>query len=1349
MKQWIVNRVGLLNFWYYQNQIFEFSDGRMLLRGTNGSGKSLTMQSLFPVLLDGDTRAGRLDSFGSQDRKMLDYLLGEKGVSERDEGTGYLFLEVKRIDREEYLTVGIGMYAKRGGTLKKWFFTIENNQRIGIDFELYEEPRKNEIIPNTKRKLTNRLVGIGRVFETQRAYKLFVNERIFGFEDIEQFEELIELLINLRNPKLSRDFKPSVIYKILHDSLPKLKDDELLTLSKTIEQLDGHRDRLEDLGNEIKDLKQFTKLYGRFKQEHNGQIAGKWFALKQEVEHLTSENQKKQRTIQREERMLEKTKQTIDDHQSQLIALNQSILELNQHEGMNLVQRGQELQEQLDMLQTQFAKNSKRVEQKQERMIEQKKQLEEQELQVLAYLKALDEYLIDNEQYVTYLRLEEFDATYANKMRTQISDEDYRYWQQEIQRKKRQLEEIQGDLRKYDALKEQFVIVEREVANLQQQVDEMQRDIRQWQQTRQAEIESWKQAFENWRQQAHFEVDIVKSNELLYRMDQLLEEEIREEYILEPIRQSYELAREESQHQIIPLKNKRMRLLEKQKEKINERLEWENKKTPEPFQTADRQKNRERLNKRGSYVSFYQSVDFIKEVTVEQQQRIEGALYASGILDSVVSSEGLTLASDLQILPKPVFFGSTLADYLIVSPETPTQLQPLVADVIQSILYDEISDGNPTIFSDGKYQVTNLIGAMPENYQASYIGAASQERYRQQMLDLLQIELEQLVTDITQIEVEIEKLIQLEQQMLTDYHVFPRGTEVYQSIAYLSRLNLELQAKNNEQEGKQIERNEKEQSLMLLRTDLHKKSTKFGLNLTQDTYQEAIIYAQNYESNLNDAYQNYLLHLAKKPNIETLGDTIASLEEEIDELQHEIKEISAEITKQERVIVENLKQQKLVNVEELQQQLLRAKDEQKERESQLIDLRKEELRLTGVIATNYTQLQMQEAQLEKNQFQEAYWHQLCHKRFVTDDLLSRVKEVALPEDNVKLRDLSDRVIRQFNFIVDQLGNYQPKILNNIDVELPEEIEKKLGDFSQYNHYKEPIFVADNQNHSTFELLDKLVSQQMILQDLSKKEDEKLFKTIILESVGKVLRSRIQQSLQWVGQMNELLQSRKNSSGLTLSIQWKPVTSENANDLGTAKLVELLQKPVEILSEADRQAIAQHFQEKVYYAQEFTSNQTEEQTTLFQAITQALDYRDWFQFEMKYKRANEGYSPQVLSDSQFNKFSGGEKAIAMYLPLFAAVYSRYLDAEEWCPRVITLDEAFAGIDDENISDLFEACEELGFNYVMNSQALFGDYPTVSSLMIYELLRPQNTNLVTPIRYHWDGQTKHFLPEQTYG
>lgn len=1348
MKQWIVNRVGLLNFWYYQNQIFEFSDGRMLLRGTNGSGKSLTMQSLFPVLFDGDTRAARLDSFGSQDRKMLDYLLGEKGVSERDEGIGYLFLEVKRQDREEYLTIGIGMSAKRGGTLNKWFFAIENNQRIGIDFELYEEPRKNEIIPNTKRKLMNRLVDIGRVFEHQRAYKHFVNERIFGFEDIEQFDELIALLINLRSPKLSKDFKPSVIYGILHDSLPKLKEDELLTLAKTIEQLDGHRDRLEDLGNEIKDLKQFTKLYRRFKEEHDGQIAGKWLYLKREVDQLTTENRKNERRIQKEEQDLAQIQQTIIEHQSQLTAIAQSIQELNQHEGMNLVQRGQELNEQLVALQKQFSKDNEAMALKKTRIREQKKQLEAQELQVAAFLEALEENLSDNEQYLSYLRFEAFDATYAQKMRTTISEADFQYWRQEIQRKKQQLEEIQQELHKYQALKEQLVLLDREVAQWQQRVDETQRDIRQWQQTRQAEIERWKQAFEHWHAKAHFELDQANASELLYRMDQLLEEEVREEYVLAPLRQSYEAARESNQSQLLPLKNQRQFLLEQKQQKQAEIKEWENQKTPKPFQTVERQKNREKLNEQGTYLSFYQGVDFAKGVPAEQRRKIEGALYASGILDALVSPDGLTLASDQKILPQPFYFGSTLADYLIVSPETPPALQSLVADVIQSILYDESSGGHPTIYSDGTYDIANLTGAMPEDYQVAYIGSASQEQYRQQRIAFLRTELEQLTVGIVEIEAEITKQIEIGEQITADYQAFPSGSEVYQSMTYLSKLELTFQAQEQEKNRKQSIFREKEQELSVLRNTLHEQGAKHGLGLTQEAYQEAIIYAKNYELNLNDAYKNYLLHLAGKPQIETLSGVIAALEEEIAYLLSEIDERMVEITKQERLVTENLKQQQLVNVEELQLQLSAAKKEQSDRETQVDALQKEQHILIASIATNRSQLQSKQEILANNQFKEDFWQQLCRKRFMTDDLMTQVQEIALPENAVKLRDLSDRVLRQFNFIVDQLGNYQPKILNNIDIELPEEVEQQLGDFSQYNHYKEPVFVADNQNHSTFELLDKLVSQQMTLHDLSKKEDEKLFKTIILESVGKILRSRIQQSMNWVGQMNQLLKSRKNSSGLTLSIQWKPATSSTDKDLGTTKLVELLQKPVELLSEVDRNAIAQHFQQKVYYAQEFTASQADEQTTLFQAITQALDYRDWFQFEMKYKRANEGYSPQTLSDRQFNKFSGGEKAVAMYLPLFAAVYSRYLDAKEWSPRMITLDEAFAGIDDANIADLFEACEELGFNYVMNSQALFGDYPTVSSLMIYELLRPQNMNLVTPIRYHWDGKTTRMLTEQVY-
>ena len=50
-RRWQANKIGLINFWYYDEQEFPFVKGRMLLRGSNGSGKSVTMQSVVPLLL--------------------------------------------------------------------------------------------------------------------------------------------------------------------------------------------------------------------------------------------------------------------------------------------------------------------------------------------------------------------------------------------------------------------------------------------------------------------------------------------------------------------------------------------------------------------------------------------------------------------------------------------------------------------------------------------------------------------------------------------------------------------------------------------------------------------------------------------------------------------------------------------------------------------------------------------------------------------------------------------------------------------------------------------------------------------------------------------------------------------------------------------------------------------------------------------------------------------------------------------------------------------------------------------------------------------------------------------------
>ena len=46
----------------------------------------------------------------------------------------------------------------------------------------------------------------------------------------------------------------------------------------------------------------------------------------------------------------------------------------------------------------------------------------------------------------------------------------------------------------------------------------------------------------------------------------------------------------------------------------------------------------------------------------------------------------------------------------------------------------------------------------------------------------------------------------------------------------------------------------------------------------------------------------------------------------------------------------------------------------------------------------------------------------------------------------------------------------------------------------------------------------------------------------------------------------------------------------------------------------------------------------------------------------------------------------------------------------------------------------------FDYIMNSQVLWGDYASVKGLAIYELFRPENARFVTVIPYEWDGHIK---------
>lgn len=76
-------------------------------------------------------------------------------------------------------------------------------------------------------------------------------------------------------------------------------------------------------------------------------------------------------------------------------------------------------------------------------------------------------------------------------------------------------------------------------------------------------------------------------------------------------------------------------------------------------------------------------------------------------------------------------------------------------------------------------------------------------------------------------------------------------------------------------------------------------------------------------------------------------------------------------------------------------------------------------------------------------------------------------------------------------------------------------------------------------------------------------------------------------------------------------------------------------------------------------------------------------------------------------------------------------------------MIALDEAFAGVDEKNINNMFDLIGKFKFDFIMNSQVLWGDYPSVKALAIHELFRPENARFVTVISYEWNGHSKKLV------
>jgi len=141
---------------------------------------------------------------------------------------------------------------------------------------------------------------------------------------------------------------------------------------------------------------------------------------------------------------------------------------------------------------------------------------------------------------------------------------------------------------------------------------------------------------------------------------------------------------------------------------------------------------------------------------------------------------------------------------------------------------------------------------------------------------------------------------------------------------------------------------------------------------------------------------------------------------------------------------------------------------------------------------------------------------------------------------------------------------------------------------------------------------------------------------------------------------------------------------------------------------------------------------------------ALDYRGWHRFTVKVIDAAHPGSSRTLSNRL--GLSQGEQRVLSYLALFAAAASHFEAIARdtpTAPRLLLLDDAFAKVDEPTHAHLLGLLVELGLDFVLTSERMWGCFPSVPSLEIYEAVRDPAHPGVALVHFRWDGQQRHLV------
>lgn len=1328
--RWQPLRLGLVELYHYDVEEFWFRDGHLLLRGNNGTGKSKVLSLTLPFLFDADLSAARVEPDGDRNKRM-DWNLLMGGRYERR--IGYTWMELGRRGdggELETLTLGCGLRAVAGrGSVEPWFFITD--QRIGLDLWLTTAERT----VLSRERLAEAIGTRGHVFRTARDYRRAIDERLFRL-GTERYAALVDTLIQLRQPQLSKQPNEQRLSDALTHALPPLDRAALEDVAEAMGQLEDLRQELEELDTMRKAVAAFGRRYRRYAQVATRRRARVLRQAQTEFDNASRDLHAAEDELEQARAAVERGRNREQALEEQLEAGRARLAVLQADPAMRDARRLDDAREHARRCAADEREAGERLERAQARL--------DGEITATAARSTEAEgthaQLVEMHERATRLAVAcGVDQAHEQALGAVAIPDDFLSKARELERRRReQIEVLRRRLRAL-AEAEQRHGLAREARN--QRADAFaaasQASSDAAEQLRErslALVAAWRHHVPGLRVLAVQDAD--EALDALERWVTTMSGPNPMAVVLDDAERRHETALAQ-RHAELAARRKALQAEQADLAAEQARLEAGQDQPPPVPYTRDEAARRVRPG-----APLWQLVDFAPQVPEPARAGIEAALESAGLLDAWVTPDGRLLDAGTHdvVLVARHACPAPLADWLVPGIPATGSAAAVDTSIVSALLQaiacadDEPDEVEAWVSPSGEFRVGPRRGAWMKS-RACYIGHAARESARRTRLAAIATELARLHAALDTCETDATAIAELRRRARAERDGAPSDQALLHAHADFSlaeRRRREAQDDLGKAEVRLIEAGQARvaasEALAHDARDLRLPAAAEDLARTERVLADYGTCAVELAGALRD-HRRASLELAGQQLRETQAredhsNALADRDEK--QARH----------RGARATLNTLQASVGKKVDELLAELAAVRISIETNDKDCRRARAELITASSRRGTAEHACRTQRAHLqERNGARQQAVERLQRYAMDTGLLSVALPEIELPGSTSWGIEAALNVARRAEQALTDVSA-EDSDWDRISRDIGRDLTELQSAMSVHGHAAtaEPTddgLVVRIEHHQRAvrpdELERRLEAELAERRQLLSAQERAVLEDHLEKEIAANLQRMIQDTERHVAAINQELGCRPTSTGVRFRLDWQVRPEDSQHGLVEARK-RLLKTSADAWSPADRRQVGEFLRARINAERE-----RDDQATLYESLARALDYRHWHQYRV-----------QRLQDGSWRPLSGpassGERALGLTVPLFAAASSHYQSADPHAPRLVLLDEAFAGIDDEARANCMALIREFDLDFVMTSEREWGCYAELPGLSICQLVRREGMDAVYVSRWTWDGNAR---------